>query len=240
MIKKAMEYVSELTRPTIFTVNERKFADKPLIPIDREPKAECIRLTTLSSLVDYIKSGLDFYESYIIHITSPTTVAVYSALDADRRREHIVTVEAQLPSFRFGSYIEHEEFCIALQSKFMQNDNRALLLRFAGTVEDGSVAEYGDDGITQKATVKTGIASKTDVIVPNPVSLVPYRTFLEVAQPASEFLFRMSNKGGVQCALFEADGGAWKIEAMASIKQYLAEALAEYNETHGYNFIIIS
>lgn len=235
MIKKAMEYVSELTRPTLFTVNERKFADKPLIPIAREPKAERIRLTTLSSLVDYIKSGLDFYDSYMIHVKSPTEVAVYSALDADRRRKYIVTVEAQLPSFRFGSYIEHEEFCIALQSKFMQNDNRALLLRFAGTVEDGSVAEYGDDGITQKATVKTGIPSKTDVIVPNPVSLVPYRTFLEVAQPASEFLFRMFNKGGVQCALFETDGGAWKIEAMASIKQYLSEALAEYK-----NFIVIS
>lgn len=44
-------------------------------------------------------------------------------------------------------------------------------VKFAGTVESGTLAEYGDDGVTQKATVKTGIASKGDAIVPNPVKL---------------------------------------------------------------------
>ena len=40
----------------------------------------------------------------------------------------------------------------------------------AATVKDGTVAQYGDDGVTQKATVKTGLTSKADAVVPNPVS----------------------------------------------------------------------
>lgn len=116
----------------------------------------------------------------------------------------------------------------ALQSKFAPNEDRDLVLKFAGTVEDGTVAEYGDDGVTQKATIKTGVASKADAVVPNPVNLIPYRTFLEVQQPASDFIFRMKSSCGVQCAIFEADGGAWKNEAMSRIKNYLALELSEY------------
>lgn len=91
--------------------------------------------------------------------------------------------------------------------------------------------------MTQKATVKTGIASKGEAIVPNPVILKPYRTFVEVDQPLSQFVFRMKQDkyDGIQCALFEADGGAWKIEAMKSIKEYLKEQLEGIE-----GFIVIS
>ena len=131
----------------------------------------------------------------------------------------------------FGTFDNHESFCIALQSKFVDNEDRKLLLKFAGTVQDGTVTEYGDDGISQKATVKTGLSSKSDAIVPNPVILKPFRTFLEVDQPESAFIFRMKNGNyGVQCALFEADGGAWKIEAMKNIKEYLQEELKEVED----------
>ena len=114
-----------------------------------------------------------------------------------------------------------------MQSKFVDDEttNKELILKFAGTVEDGTIAQYGDDGVTQKATVKTGISSKSDAIVPNPVYLRPFRTFIEVEQPASNFIFRMDNKCGVTCALYEADGGAWEMEAMQNIKAYLEDAL---------------
>lgn len=70
-------------------------------------------------------------------------------------------------------------------------------------------------------------ASKADAVVPSPVRLKPYRTFTEVDQPESNFVFRMKEDKyeGVQCALFEADGGAWKLHAMESIQEYLEEQL---------------
>ena len=240
MIKKAFEYIVGLSEPRVQVINDQVYSDKPLNRISYIPRATSIEMNTLSSLIDYIKSGVDCFGSMIIHVQSPTQVSMYSALDVERERECAVQVRAQLPSFAFGQFQDHEAFCIGIQSKCIDDaaTDKALLLRFAGTVEAGSVAEYGDDGISQKATVKTGIASKGDALVPNPVVLKPFRTFLEVEQPISSFIFRMKEdkySKGIQCALFEADGGAWKIAAMEGIKAYLTRELEGFD-----NFIVIS
>lgn len=229
MIKEALEYIVGLKTPVITEIDGNTYSDKPLNRISYVPYAKTIGMKTLTSLVEYIKANIDsMSEKMIVHVISPTEVHLYSSLDADRKREYLVEVNAELPDFRFGSFIDHENFVIALQSKFVPNEDRDLVLKFAGTVEDGTVAEYGDDGVTQKATIKTGVASKADAVVPNTVNLIPYRTFLEVQQPASDFIFRMKSSCGVQCAIFEADGGAWKNEAMSRIKNYLALELSEY------------
>lgn len=241
MIKKAFEYIVGLSCPTLLEVGCETYSDKPLHRISYVPRAKSIEMNTLSSLIDYIKSGVDsFCDQMIIHVESPTKVRMYSALDCEREREYVVEVNAQLPRFAFDQFQDHEAFCIGIQSKCVDDPNtdKAILLKFAGTVEAGSVAEYGDDGVSQKATVKTGIASKGEALVPSPAVLKPFRTFVEVEQPVSSFIFRMKEdkyNNGIQCALFEADGGAWKIEAMKAIKLYLMNALEGFD-----NFIIIS
>ena len=182
----------------------------------------------MGSLVDYLLCGYDKTdEKMFVHIVSPTEVHLFSTLDDERKRETPVIVKAQLPEFKFGMFMDKEEFCIGMQAKFIQNEDRDLLLKFAGTVESGTVAEYGDDGVTQKATIRQGVASKQTAIVPNPVCLIARRTFIEVHQPDGKYIFRMRQNGsGVSCALFEADGGAWMIEAKKSIRSYLENALA--------------
>ena len=77
--------------------------------------------------------------------------------------------------------------------------------------------------------MKTGITTKDNVLVPNPVNLIPYRTFLEVEQPASDFVFRVSEgRGGAPVSkLVAADGGVWKSQAVANVKAYLMEALKD-------------
>lgn len=229
MLKAALEYITGLKEPRITEINGDEYSDKPLHRIDAYyPKADRIRISTLTGMLDYILSNTDELPAkMIIEVASPTCVKMYSQLDPNRDREHIVEVNAMLPEFRFGQFIDNESFCIGLQSKFIQNEDRDLLLKFAGTVKAGTITEYGDDGVTQKATVKTGIASSDDAIVPNPVTLKPYRTFLEVEQPESQFVFRMRDNRGVECAIFEADGGAWKYEAMQRISNYLQAHLAE-------------
>lgn len=259
MIEKALRYLIGLGEANIKNVTlpdgtVQVYSDKTLNMILKHiPMAEKLSMHTLSSLVEYIKANIDSMPpKMIIHVESPERVQLYSQLDEERKREYLVEVNAQVPEFDYERFIDHEAFCINAQAKFISDKNtddlncntdesdqktdKALLLTFAGTVEQGSVAEYGDDGITQKATVRQGIASKTDAIVPNPVSLRPYRTFIEVEQPVSKFIFRMRDNHGIQCALFEADGGAWKIEAMRNIKNYLESELADYKE----QFTVIS
>lgn len=241
MLKEAIQYIVNLSAPHIQEIDRETYSDKVLHRVSHNPKADPIRLNTLTSLIDYIRSGVDqFGEKTIIHVQSPTRVQMYSALDYDRERETLAEVNALIPAFTFDQFMDHEKFCIALQSKCVDTMDRALLLKFAGTVEAGSVAEYGDDGISQKATVKTGITTKTEAIVPSPAVLAPYRTFTEIEQPASSFIFRMKQDkyDGIQCAIFEADGGAWKNVAVECIKMYLWTALADMIE--GGSFVIIS
>ena len=240
MIKEALEYILGLKEPKMQEIHGQQYSDKQLYRIDRHlPRAEYIEMHTLTSLVDYIRGNIDYMApKMIIDIKSPTRVELYSMLDENRNRETLVRVEAMVPAFNFDAFMEQEKFCISLQSKFLDILDRALVLKFAGTVESGTVAEYGDDGVTQKATVKTGIASKSDAVVPNPVALAPYRTFLEVEQPDSQFVFRMKadKYDGIHCAIFEADGGAWKNIATERIKIFLRDALSDYADT----FTVIS
>lgn len=227
MFKEALEYIVGLKEPVVEVYNNEFYSDKPLYRVENYiPKADCVTVHTLTSLLDYIISDIDeMSDKMIVAVESPTCVRLYSQLDDNRDREYLMKAEALLPEFRFNQFIDQESFCIALQSKFQPNNDRELLLKFAGTVEAGTVAQYGDDGVSQKATIKTGLASKGDAIIPNPVKLIPYRTFLEVEQPESNFIFRMRDNRGVECAIFEADGGAWKMQAMQDIQMYLQDAL---------------
>lgn len=247
MIKEALLYIVGLSEAKVQDITladgtVQTYSDKPLHRLQKHiPMVDkAIEMCTLTSLVDYIKGNIDsMSDKMIIQVVDPETVVLFSQLNEERYREKMVVVKARIPDFRFDTYMDQENFCINLQSKFIDDPDtdRALILKFAGTMEAGTIAEYGDDGVTQKATVKTGIASKGEAIVPNPVKLRPYRTFLEVEQPASEFIFRVKqNKyDGISCAIFEADGGAWKIAATSSIKDYLQFELSGL-----YQFTVIS
>ena len=107
--------------------------------------------------------------------------------------------------------------------------NRRLeaIMKFAGNVEKKNEPTYSDDGRTQVATMNVGVASKADVIVPNPVELIPFRTFQEVKQPRSQFVFRISDKGAPAFKIVEAEGGIWKNEAVQNIKEYFENELGD-------------
>ncbi len=114
---------------------------------------------------------------------------------------------------------------IELQANFQKNEELELVLKAVGNIEKRNGQEYSDDGCSQVATMKTGIATKADVIVPNPVELIPFRTFQEVGQPASKFVFRIGDKEVPAFKIVEAEGGIWKNEAISNIKAFLTEQL---------------
>lgn len=192
-----------------------------------EVTAKSFTISTLTGLVDYIKSETDkLPEKLIIHVESPTQVQLFSPLNSDRKREQYLYAQAILPeNIRYERFIDTEQFNIMLQSSFVANNDRDILLKYTGLVKDEAVKSIGDNGISQAVTIKTGVASVGQAEVPNPVTLAPYRTFPEVIQPESKFIFRM--KEGPSAALFEADGGAWRNTAILGIKEYLNEALKE-------------
>ena len=225
-IKEALEYLVGLGKTEIIDVDGKKFSTKEIFSV-KDPMPALIKTTTLTSLVDYIKSSIDkkCSENLLIHVESPDRVELYSELRDDKERETYMVSEALTPNnIIFDNFIDPERFNIMLQSSFVENADRTLLLKVTGNIKESAVKQIGDDGVSQAATIKTGVASVNEVVVPNPVILAPYRTFPEIKQPESKFIFRMQS--GPSAALFEADGGAWRNKAMEEIKTYLKEQLA--------------
>jgi len=218
-------------------VNGEDYSTVRLNRVPKERIAEPLQVSTLSSLVQYITKFSEARKDvpYLVHVVDPTKVRFLSGLDGDRERETLIVANAETPRIPFGSFIDNETMLIAVQSMFIEDPDtdRAAVLKFAGTVTAGSVKEYGDDGVTQKATIRQGLASKAEAIVPSPCVLRPFRTFPEVEQPESQFIFRMKEGRDkeVLSAIYEADGGAWRNAARENIRAYLEMCLQETGVT---------
>lgn len=235
MIREAIQYIVGLSEPHYITQideygNERTFCDRSLSEVrETYDHAKALELETLSSLVDYIKSSIDrLPDKMIVHVESPTSVVLYSQLDPQRSRETLIRCKANVPEFAYKRFMDSNSFVISLLSKFRQDADTDIdrVLQFAGTAETGTVKQYSDDGVSQSVVIKDGISHKTEDLVPSIVTLRPYRSFSEIEQVESRFVFRMDNStGDVDCALFEADGGAWRHETVIRIKKYLEEQL---------------
>lgn len=236
MIKEALQYIIDIQQPRVQKIGGKDYYfcnGKPLL-VEALPSCVPMEISTLTSLVDYVKacmaddfSAFGLQPKMIVHVRSETEVRLLSGLNGDMKRWEIAAVRARVPDIVLGSFISQEHFIIQMQSMFQETPDRDVVMQAAGNVENKTVANYGDDGVSQKATIRSGLASMEDVIVPNPVRLRPFRTFHEVGQQEIEFVFRMKNGAdSVKCALFEADGGAWKFQAVHSIAEYLKKELA--------------
>ena len=243
MIKGALQYIVGLNKPEVIEVNGHSYTDKRLDRIKpvviRETSAA--ELSTLTSFVDCVKARVERDKSYdysnlYLHIISPTCVKAYEkANELDGYKTDICRADAELPEVNFGYYYDSESFNILLQSRFCQDETTRNLLSIVGNVKSSDVQTRSDNGTTQTVQTSRGIVLKEDTPLPNPVTLAPFRTFVEIDQVASAFIFRAKeakksydgDEKEIQFALFEADGGAWKIEATQRIKAYLEEAFKD-------------
>lgn len=242
MIKEALQYVVGLREAKVIDVNGQSYCDKELERI--EPVVvranERVNLSTLTSFVDCVKAQVDRdkaydYSNLYLHIISPTKVIAFEKDNAlDGRKTYICYVVAELPEVKYGNWYDSESFNILLQSRFCQTDTVAKLLSIVGNVKASDVQTKADNGITQTVQTSKGIVLKEDTVLPNPVTLAPFRTFVEIEQVSSAFIFRAKESKSlyednkeIEFALFEADGGTWKIEATQRIKEYLEEAFKD-------------
>ena len=233
MTKEAIEQIIGMDAPHEIDYAGRKFIDKEMSALPREITADPLETNTLTSIIDYIQSDADAKaigdSRFVIHVAGHGSVDLYKELNQDKTRDHLIHAEIERNRFPFGQFISIEQFNINVQSLFVQNDNTKALLEFIGSVKDDSTVKQLDDGVTQRVEAASGVSLTKSVHVPNPVMLRPFRTFAEIDQPESAFVFRMrkDENRGVTAALFEADGAAWKHESIITIRQYLEDMLQE-------------
>lgn len=207
---------------------------------DSEHSPSPVALKTLSSLKGYIDSnpdGLELEKCFIV-VQSPTSVHLCSITKKDFKNSRWVFANVTAPPcpFVFGEsgpsrrgydepWYNLLDFVIALQSQFQESENVDNIITMLSNLHNTKVIQKNDDGFTQALQVSTGLTTKANVEIKNPVTLAPYRTFREIDQPPGKFILRFKESEGdatdVSCSLFVADGGQWEFEAVESIAMRL-------------------
>lgn len=227
MLKELLDSILARQNAEVLKIGEKTYTTQSVHPVkDAQPAA--LGVATLTGMIDYYLANVDALDpaKLIVHVEDHANVKLLSALHGDfAQRDCLVHVKADLLQMKFNTWVESEPFNIFMQACFQETTDRAAVLKVVGNIRESAVKDTSDDGVSQEVTIKSGIARVGEVKVPNPVILKPFRTFVEVEQPASQFVFRM--RTGPECMLVEADGGAWRNEARQNIAAYLAAALGD-------------
>ncbi|EHT3685421.1 hypothetical protein KXP74_000292 [Staphylococcus pseudintermedius] len=233
MIKEALAYLkNEFKKTEFYEVGKETYANENLQKIEEPVRREVV-VYSLSGLVDYIKDNFDNDERLLVSVLNQQKIVVETQLNNNKKREIVIMSLAYTPTICLDQFMSLEAFNIQLQSIFVKNDDVKNLLRILGNLRSSNIRNAGDNGVSQIVETKRGVTLAQEEVVPNPVRLKPFRTFTEIEQPESLFVFRLRESGNeIQAGLFEADGGTWKNVARLSIKDYLIENLKEQIENN--------
>lgn len=187
-----------------------------------------LQVGSLQALCDYLEHNRDNLDrlGLTVLVASPTRVDLIGPITGESADRFLyLRASAQdLAQGFLGQYHEQVIFAVGLQSRFQDMGDRAEVLQLVHRIKREQSLEEHNDGVTQSATVRQGVSLSENVQVPNPVSLAPYRTFREIEdQPPSQFVLRVDSQG--RAALFEADGGAWQLDAVLAVARWLLDRL---------------
>ena len=233
MLKEFVEKIADMAENKTHQINGEFYSDKPTYHIKREKYAPSIaRFNSLEALVKMIKTEILKQRALpvIVDVSDHDFVRVFTTYDDDYDRDCLYESKADVPYIGcIGNYYEHEGAMIMLKSLFKETPDLEYTLNLLTKITDDSSVSSSDNGLTQTVEAKKGISLLVHVEVSPRETLKPNRTFLEVDHPDSEFLLRVSEGGKI--ALFEADGGMWKILAKRNVKEYFLFELAELIES---------
>lgn len=231
MIKEAIEKVEALAvaASDVKMVEHagRKYSTRGLTRIPDElpvPDVVPVKVATLRSLAAYINDNPDAFDAgSFVNVVSPTRVELVTPVQGeDAVRQTFAIAEARLPKLRVGEWLAPKDLGVHLRTCFVETVERDELVAFIGQISDKAEVQTKDDGVAQATTVRSGISMLKEGTVPSPVTLAPFRTFHDVDQPDSPFVFRLDKAGEkVVGAIFEADGGAWQHDAAEAVAEYL-------------------
>lgn len=229
MLAKMIDKIVGLKQTQIFDIGGQTYTDGDL---ERVPphvdRPERMSVSGLDSICKLIRTELNKIGTAImVQVDSYKSVSVTTTYLADYSRNTLYRAESDVPGFRPGWH-DREDAVIELRSMFIPNDGTAYLLDLLSKITDTSSETIKDNGVTQVVEATSGIALKASVEIKPRVSLCPFRTFLEVEQPESEFVLRVDADRGI--GLFEADGGVWKLEAKRNIVKYFEDNLKDLVE----------
>lgn len=239
MLAEFVAKILTLAEPHVSMHGDLEYTDKNLSLV-LPPQAEAVQVSTLQGLVDLWDSELDDAKKsgdLLVHVIGPRNVDLISRkTDPYKRRRPWVVCHypTDIRHFPFGNWLNPESFIIGCQCGFQRvkiekpdgsmSPDLDYVIRVASAISAEEIETSDDDGISQKVGMRRGIVLKGQETIKPIVNLAPYRTFAEIDQVLSAFVFRARKTGGgIELALFEADGGRWQLDAVAEIVKWLGD-----------------
>ena len=230
MLKDFVNRLMELAAPTTVEVDGSVYSNQELVHIqDKKPMPRCIDLTGLDSVCKMVRNEADHIGLQIfIQVKDYKSVSVFTSLDSDEDRLYLYKCLADTPAVTTDRFMAYEKAVIELRSLYIPNEGTKYLLQLLSSISNESKVTSSDNGVTQQVEARSGIALNSMVKIEPRVTLQPFRTFIEVEQPASEFLLRINEHGEI--GFFPADGGVWKLEATRNVAAYFENELKDLIE----------
>ena len=226
MLAKMIDKIVSLKETKIFEINGQTYADASLTRIPPHvDRPDCISVSGLDSICKLIRTELEKVDTTImVQVKSNDTVEVMTTYLSDFSRNTLYRAKADAPGLRTG-FRGREVALIELRSLCIPNEGTAYLLDLLSRMTNENSVSTNDNGVTQTVEARQGVALNAVVEIKPRVMLRPFRTFLEVEQPESEFLLRVDPDEGI--GFFEADGGIWKLEAKKNIADYFLKNMGD-------------
>lgn len=226
MLAKMIDKIVSLKETKIFEIDGQTYADASLTRIPPHvDRPDCISVSGLDSICKLIRTELEKVGTTImVQVKSNDTVEVMTTYLSDFSRNTLYRAKADAPGLRTG-FRGREVALIELRSLCIPNEGTAYLLDLLSRMTNENSVSTNDNGVTQTVEARQGVALNAVVEIKPRVMLRPFRTFLEVEQPESEFLLRVDPDEGI--GFFEADGGIWKLEAKKNIADYFLKNMGD-------------
>lgn len=192
-LKDAIDRIVELATPfTLETRSGHQFCSTYLHEVKPEVELpERYSVDTLEALVKLIRTeGIDHSPRLYVRVDSARRVVVdstYTGRDyAQYSRLPLYEAVSDVPDITVNQEMSQEQAVVELQSLYAVTEDRDYLLALLSRIDVNQGVSSVDNGISQEVSVRTGAVLKEQQTVQPIVHLQPYRTFLEVEQPASE------------------------------------------------------
>lgn len=223
MIAEAIDKILSFKKEHIYEIDGVSYCGNTIHPV-MKPRAKAFEIHSLSGIIDWLSSEDADGKKVMIWVENWKSVNVIGIADSQFYIHDWFVCSSLLEpkQFGFGQMMELEEFVIGLQCKFVDSIYKEKIIKHVANIRTEEVINSEDDGISQEVVVANRIGRIEKQKLNPIVELAPYRSFDEIKQPESKFLFRLKKGNGnlPLAALFEADGGQWKTEALRRIKNW--------------------
>lgn len=194
----------------------------------KKPRMDIINVNSLNGLVEMvkvvIKNEVLGIPALVVNV-DVNDIIVSTSHNIAGEMDQIIKAYPLMPDLGLDRRQSVEELIIKLSTAFVETENTTKFINSISNLRMVEEVEFNDDGIGQTVTAKKGAQLNQKYTIQPIVKLKPIRSYAEIEQVESKFLFRVNQSGNV--TLYEADGGQWRYEVQKRIVEYLETSLTE-------------